>query len=65
MKATKVQATIEMPTLHCCICQKPMQAPYGRWRDCDGTCSKKCEIEKEKDNALPRCYSRVSHEDGV
>ena len=52
MKAHQAKATV-IPIdrlLHCVVCNKPMQAPYGRHRDCDGTCNRVCETiyEKEK-----------------
>jgi hypothetical protein len=31
----------------CCVCEKPVPGFYGMWQE-GGTCSKKCEQEREK-----------------
>lgn len=36
----------------CCICHKRTTEIYGRWGEIGGTCSKKCEEEKESQPKL-------------
>lgn len=53
MKATECRApSNELASINCCVCNKSIQGPYGRWSEADdgrgGTCSKACELVMEK-----------------